>query len=97
VNPQLRAAVQEEKASGRLHSKAKRLNHILTAGMTDSVRNDLLSRLPVHEGDILSADSMERVRRIVREFDEHMNVGTILNPNGEVALVLSVPVRLRAE
>ena len=71
--------------------EGKRLNHILTAGMTDSARNDLLSRIPVHEGDILNADSLERVRRIVREFDEHMNVGTGINPNGEVTLMLSVP------
>ena len=70
--------------------EGKRLNHILTAGMTDSVRNDLLSRLPVHEGDLLSADSIERVRRIVREFDEHITVGSVLNPNGEIALMLSV-------
>ena len=86
----VRAGVQEE-ASGPPSLEGKRLSHIVTAGMTDSARNDLLSRLPVHEGDILNADSLERVRRIVREFDEHMNVGTVLNPNGEVALMLSVP------
>ena len=71
--------------------EGKRLTHIVTAGMTDSARNDLLSRIPVHEGDILNADSLERVRRIVREFDEHMNVGTGINANGEVTLMLSVP------
>jgi TonB family protein len=71
--------------------EGKRLTHIVTAGMTDSARTDLLSRIPVHEGDILNADSLERVRRIVRDFDEHMNVGTGINANGEVTLMLSVP------
>ena len=71
--------------------EGKRLTHIVTGGMTDSARNDLLSRIPVHEGDILNADSLERVRGIVREFDEHMNVGTGINANGEVTLMLSVP------
>jgi protein TonB len=71
--------------------EGKRLSHIITAGMTDSVRSDLLSRIPVHEGDILNADLLERVRRIVREFDEHMNVATGVNANGEVTLILSVP------
>ena len=59
--------------------EGKRLSRIVTGGLTDSARNDLLSRLPVHEGDILNADSLERVRGIVREFDEHMNVGTGIN------------------
>jgi TonB family protein len=79
------------KGFGAPSLEGKRLSRIATAGLTDSVRNDLLSRLPVHEGDILNADSLERVRGTVREFDEHINVGTIINPNGEVALVLSVP------
>ena len=78
------------KGFGTPSLEGKRLSRIATAGLTDSVRNDVLSRLPVHEGDILSADSLERVRGSVREFDEHINVGTIFNPNGEVALVLSV-------
>jgi TonB family protein len=71
--------------------EGKRLSHILTAGMTDSARSDLLSRIPLHEGDVLNADSLERVRRIVREFDEHIRVGTVLNANGEISLMLSVP------
>jgi protein TonB len=70
--------------------EGKRLSHIITAGMTDSARSDLLSRIPVHEGDILNADLLERVRRIVREFDEHMNVATGVNANGEISLMLSV-------
>jgi TonB family protein len=69
----------------------KRLTRITTGGLTDSVRNDLLSRLPVHEGEILGTDSLERVRKAVREFDEHMSVGTGFNANGEVTLMLSMP------
>ena len=71
--------------------EGKRLARIATGGMTDSVRNDLLSRLPVHEGDTLSADSLERVRKAVREFDEHMNMGTGFNTNGEVTLMITMP------
>jgi TonB family protein len=69
----------------------KRLTRIFTGGMTDSVRNDLLSRLPVHEGDILNADSLERLRRTVREFDEHINIGSSDSANGEVGLTLTIP------
>ena len=73
--------------------EGKRLARILTAGMTDSVQSRLLSLLPVHEGDILSADSLERSRAVVREFDEHINLAIIpgVNANREVALTLTIP------
>jgi TonB family protein len=71
--------------------EGRRLTRIVTNGLTDSVRNDLLSRLPVHEGDTLGADSLEHVRKAVREFDEHMNMGTSFNQTGEVTLMISVP------
>jgi len=72
-------------------AEGKRLSRIVTNGLTESVRNDLLSRLPVHEGDSLNGDSLEATRKAIREFDEHMNLGTAFNPNGEVTLMLSVP------
>ena len=72
-------------------AEGKRLSRVVTNGLSESVRNDLLSRLPVHEGDTLSADSLEAVRKSIREFDEHMNMSTAFNANGEVTLMLSVP------
>ena len=72
-------------------AEGKRLTRVITNGLTESVRNDLLSRLPVHEGDTLSADSLEATRKAIRDFDEHMNLSTGFNPNGEVTLMLSVP------
>jgi TonB family protein len=72
--------------------EGKRLGRIFTGGMTDSVRNRLLSRLPIHEGDILTADSLERLRASVREFDEHINVGnTSVTPDGQVGLTFTIP------
>ena len=76
---------------GPSSAEGKRLSRVVTNGLSDSVRNDLLSRLPVHEGDTLNANSLEAVRKSVREFDEHMNLGTAFNPNGDVTLMLSVP------
>jgi protein TonB len=34
---------------------------------------------------------MDRVRAVVREFDEHLNVGTAANSSGEVALNIQMP------
>jgi TonB family protein len=69
----------------------KRLTRVVTNGLSEPVRNDLLSRLPVHEGDTLTADSLNAARKAVREFDEHMSLSTAFNPNGEVTLMLFVP------
>ena len=44
----------------------------------------------MHVGDILGADSLERVRKSMLEFDEHITLGTAFLANGEVAIVLSV-------
>jgi TonB family protein len=72
-------------------AEGKRLTRVITNGLTDPVRNDLLSRLPVHEGDTLSADSLDAVRKAMREFDEHMTLSTAFSLNGEATLILSVP------
>lgn len=70
--------------------EGKRVLRIATVGLTDAMRNDLLSRLPVHEGDVLSADQMARVRRAAHDFDEHMMVGTIYS-NEQISLTFSIP------
>jgi TonB family protein len=60
-------------------------------GLSDQAASDLMSRLPVHVGDTLAADTMDRVRAEVRAFDEHLNVGTGINSNGEVSLNIQMP------
>ena len=64
----------------------KRLARIQVMGVTDQVRDQLLSRLPVHVGDTLSADSYADTTTAVREFDEHLIVSQGTNSQtGEVA------------
>ncbi|HEY1496563.1 MAG TPA: TonB family protein [Candidatus Solibacter sp.] len=64
----------------------KRLARINVMGMSDQVRDQLLSQLPVHAGDTLSADSYDLTSKAVREFDEHMFVSQATNSQtGEVA------------
>ena len=71
--------------------EGKRVNRIFIYGLSDQSRNDLAARLPVHIGDALAADTMDRVRAEVRAFDEHLNVGTASNSTGEVALNIQMP------
>ncbi len=57
------------------------LGSIRIIGLSEQAKNDLLSRLPVHEGDVMADDSFDRVVKVVREYDEHLNVGRMM-PRG---------------
>jgi TonB family protein len=71
--------------------EGKRVSMIHIGGLSDQARNNLLSRLPVHVGDTFAADTMDRVRAAVHEFDEHLNVGVAF-PNGELAVLIMMNV-----
>ncbi len=66
----------------------KRIN---TADLPDSVSNDLLSRLPVREGDNLSQDSIEQTAKALRAFDEHLRVHFRATDDGQVEIRIVVP------
>ena len=45
-------------------------------GLTEESRTDLLSRLAVHEGETLTAESLRQLVETVRSFDQHLAVTT---------------------
>jgi TonB family protein len=66
----------------------ERVSRIMIVGVSDQVRDDLMSRLPVRVGDTLAADSVARMTAVVHEFDEHMSVLHGKSANGEVAITI---------
>ena len=50
------------------------IHSIYVVGLSDAARNELLSRLPVHEGDTMTTDLMGQTFQRTREFDEHLVV-----------------------
>jgi TonB family protein len=64
-------------------------------GLSDQSRADLLSQLPVHEGDTLSVESLQNVTRAVKGFDEHLSVGVMSVGSGEATLEIMVPGAVR--
>jgi TonB family protein len=64
------------------------LGSISVEGLTPSARDELLQRLPVHQGDALDASGMRAVLAGVRAFDEHLRV--ILNLSGDGSGVLRI-------
>jgi TonB family protein len=65
----------------------KRIGRVVVAGVSDQVRDDLVSRLPVRVGDILASDSIARINAVVHEFDEHMTVGSTINNATDEAVI----------
>jgi TonB family protein len=68
----------------------KTLRSITINGIDEPLQSELLSRLPVHEGDILSAQSIEAAAAAVRQFDEHV-LTRFIPRDGQVDLILSSP------
>jgi TonB family protein len=58
-------------------------------GLSDEARADLLSQLPMHEGDTLSLESFQNVARVVQVFDEHLKVGFAQVGRSEVTLAIA--------
>ncbi|MDR3698542.1 MAG: M56 family metallopeptidase [Candidatus Sulfopaludibacter sp.] len=63
---------------------------IATPGLSDQARRELLSRLPVHEGDTITPELFRQTGEAVREYDEHLNLGVFGN-SGETTLQISAP------
>jgi TonB family protein len=62
------------------------LKGISTPGLSDAVRNDLLSRLPLRAGDIVSEELWKQTDAAIHNYDEHMAVRTLLTDDGQVEI-----------
>lgn len=61
---------------------------VRVVGLSDEARADLLSRLPIHEGDSFDSARLAQVTRIVKEFDSHLMVLSGPTPTGETVLTI---------
>src|SRR5262249_25259623 len=80
-NAEIKLRMLHDKLSGTFASRGESaiqgriLQGISTPGLSDSGRQELLGRLPIREGDTLSADSIQATAKAVRDFDEHLELG----------------------
>jgi TonB family protein len=68
-----------------------KLSHIVVNGLSDSVTNDLLASLSVHEGDAWTPQTMDQARAAVSHFDEHLTTALTTDRDGQFSLVISAP------
>ena len=64
------------------------LKSIQIDGLTAAARDELLQRLPAHEGESVDAVAMASLAKTVRDFDEHLNVS--LSPDEPHTLRISL-------
>jgi len=67
------------------------LKTISVEGLTPAARDELLQRLPVHQGDTMDADGVRAVIANVRAFDEHL--GVTLGLPSESSAILRIFLR----
>jgi len=60
-------------------------------GLPPEARSDLLARLPLHAGEVLTAELAESTGQAVREFDEHLHMGFTGTPAGETVVQIVAP------
>ncbi|MGA2267481.1 MAG: M56 family metallopeptidase [Bryobacteraceae bacterium] len=89
------AAVRKEAPPPQLAWVGRKVKAIHVIGLSDELRADLLSQLPVHEGDALSVDSWLAVARVVKGFDEHLSISTPSAGSNEVMLEIAAPGGVR--
>jgi TonB family protein len=76
LRPQAEANLQGYLAELRRPSSAagSKLKSIAILGLSHPTRDELLARLPVHEGDTLADDSVAKTEAAIQSFDEHLTL-----------------------
>jgi TonB family protein len=89
------AMAAARRAAPQLPWVGRKVKAINVFGLSDELRADLLSQLPVHEGDTLSVDSLVNIARVARAFDEHLSISTPSAGSNEVMLEIMAPGGIR--
>lgn len=87
-----RAALNSLQVQGPMFA-GRRLKSITIQGdgLPRASRDELLSQLPVHVGDVLAEDSYERIEAAVKRFDEHLGLSMFTTHDGQVEIRITPP------
>ena len=82
-------AGRTEQISVVFEPEAGLLKAIAISGVTDSVRSELLGRLPVHEGNLLGPEQIQQANQLAREYG--LSAASQFLADGGRALVIAPP------
>lgn len=75
----------------RMNNQPIVLKSIVTSGISDQARTELLARLPVHEGDTFTPELMSKVQAAIKGYDEHLTMNVMMRDPGEGTLAINAP------
>ena len=67
------------------------IKSIMIIGLSDQARTELLSRLPVHEGDTFSTEALQKITQAAQDFDEHLSTRMQSADVGGVTILIAAP------
>lgn len=83
--PAEKAAVTPQRQPVPAPASPAHVQSITISGISDQARQELLSSLPVHEGDTIQGqDSIKKMAEAVKQFDEHLDLRALFRKPGEV-------------
>ena len=85
------AAAMQNKVQQRDALEGRTVRSVTVSGLSQAQRDELTSKLPVHAGDTVSKELMERTTSIVKGFDEHMTVFATPAGNQEAVIQVIAP------
>jgi len=81
----------ESRERGSQEMVGRKVSAIEIRGLTEAGRAELRSRIPLKEGQIVSAASIDSAREALRAYDEHLELNFEAIAPGQVALVITAP------
>jgi len=64
------------------------LKHLRFLGLSEETRADLLKRLPLHEGDKLTREVLEKVNKALHDIDPHLYCVTVPVEDDDAAVLI---------
>jgi TonB family protein len=73
-------------------SRVRRVKSIETVGLPEDARRELLSKLSERIGAVLTSETMTAMAKIVRDFDEHLNMSLNVISGEEAVITILAPM-----
>jgi TonB family protein len=83
------AAEAKLRAAARKDVTGRKIASISVVGLSDQAGSELQAKLPVHEGDMLTPELLEKTAAAVRSYDEHLRFVAAPGANDGTALVIT--------
>jgi len=84
-------AAMQNKLQQRAALEGRSVRSVSVSGLPQQQRDELMSKLPIHAGDTISKELMEKTTSVVKEFDEHLTVFAAPTGTNEAAIQILAP------